>query len=310
MYLGISPNRGELWVGDRKNSRLVILQLRRSNILLDTFIPTPAGLFHSMNTQDSSVPFPLLWTTCDKDDVTVVHDLTTRRKLAEIPLPETVRRLGGFPHDVSSNKDYGFVTYIGNSDGAGYVASYDSTTFQLIKLIRTAEDPHIAIRDTTQLAIAAQGGEVILVSIPDLKELNRDDRQPSPHGTIITNDTSYLYVTNIAEEGKNAVVSYNAMTLDRLRCPTVDTSRAVPHNPKTNFRGTKLFITHSEASSDVVSVFDIEKNGCPDPRSERLVKTGFNPFGICLLPPSPEVSRCQIEQAQNAGFGGLIGFLP
>lgn len=284
MYFGLGQAKSELWVGDRANNRLVILKLSGRKIELDDFLPTPAGLFHCMNTQDIYDPYPLIWTTCDIDNETIVYDITTRRRLAVIPRPPTVARLGGFPHDTTANVDYGFVTYIGNSDKSGYVACYDAKTFKLLALRKTADDPHIAIRDNTKLGVAAQGGQVLFLSIPNLKLLARDSDQPSPHGMIITLDLRYLYVTNIAEGGKDALVTYDMRKFRRMNCPTVTTTMMVPHNPKTTVNGKRIFITHSGATSDVVSVFDISDSGCPLPSTEKLVRTGLNPFGICLLP--------------------------
>lgn len=291
MYFGLGQAKSELWVGDRANSRLVILKLSGRKIMLEDFLPTPAGLFHCMNTQDQFEEYPLVWTTCDIDNETIVYDITTRRKLAVIPRPPVVARLGGFPHDVSASVEYGFVTYIGNSDGSGYVASYDAKTFELVGLRKTADDPHVAIRDNTQLSVAAQGGEVLFLSVPDLKLLSRSRDQPSPHGVIITLDLRYLYVTNIAEMGANAVVTYDMRRFRQMSCPMVNTTNVVPHNPKTTNDGKRIFITHSGATSDIVSVFDISDNGCPLPSTEKIVRTGLNPFGICLLPPAARVVR-------------------
>ncbi|PXF44938.1 hypothetical protein BWQ96_05302 [Gracilariopsis chorda] len=296
MYFGWSRDPPELWVGDRRNNRLVILKLSGRKLIPDGFLDTPAGLFHTMNTQDGNVKYPIVWNTCDIANVTVVYDLTTRRKLAEIPRPPIVAELGGVPHDVTANKDYGFVTYIKNSDGAGYVASYDARTFELVKVIKVLFDPHVAIRGSTKLAVAAQGGEVLLLSIPNLEQLESDREQPSPHGTIISLDLKYLYVTNIAEEGENALVSYSISTLRRLNCPSITTSNPIPHNPKTTLDGSKIFITHSGSTSDVCSAFNIGKDGCPLPATEKIIRTGLNPFGICVLPRSVTRPVCRVRR--------------
>ncbi|KAI0567739.1 Nitrous oxide reductase [Gracilaria domingensis] len=298
MYFGLSPQKSEIWVGDRGNSRLVILKLSGRRITPDGYIETPEGLFHSMITQVGSEPYPIVWNTCDIANVTVVYDLTSRRKLAQIPLPPEVAALGGVPHDITANSDYGFVTYINNADGAGYIASYSARTFELIQLRQVALDPHIAIRDSTKLTVAAQGGEVLLLSIPDLRTLNQDLSQPSPHGTIITFNSKFLYVTNIAEMGENAVVTYDTSTLQRVNCPIVTTSNPVPHNPATNLDGSRIFITHSGATSDIVSAFDIADDGCVMRGSEQIVRTGLNPFGLFVLPPSQEEPICKVRRVR------------
>lgn len=103
---------------------------------------------------------------------------------------------------------------------------------------------------------------------------------------IIMLDLKYLYVTNIAEGGTNAIVTYDKRKCRRMDCRVVNTKRMVPHNPKTTVHSERIFSTHSRATSEVGSVTDIRNNGCPLPATGKLVKTGLNLFGICLLPPA------------------------
>lgn len=291
MYLGLSPDKSELWVGDRARSGLVILEMKGNSLSEIGFLPTPQGLFHSMTTQER-VPYRLTWTTTDVANVVVVHDVTTRRQLATIERPDIVTEQGGFPHDVTTNAKYAFVTYIGNANGKGYVASYDTTTFNMLAILETLKDPHVAVRGDSQLGIAAQGGEVLLVSTPDLRVLARK-REPSPHGISLSFDRHRLYVANIAEDGRRALVTFRMRNLARFSCPFVRSLRPVPHNIKTSSDDTKIFVTHSGATAFTVSVFNIDKNGCPKPRSERLIETGLNPFGLCVIPPAPRVPLCE-----------------
>ena len=297
MYFAYSPWKSEIWVGDRANDRIEILALKGRSITSAGSIPTAKGIFHSFFTQDPTVTYPLSYTVCDIDRVTLVHDLTTRRLLATIPLPPVVSSLEGKPHDVTANADYAFITYIGSKDGAGYVASYDTINFNLINVIKTAVDPHVAIRkpnakhSSTELMIAAQGGEVLLVNVPDLSEISRDDDQPSPHGMFIGQFGQMLYITNIAEGGANALVVYKTDTLRQVRCDQVNTSLGVPHNPATVMFGKRIFVTHSGAQNQV-STFELGRKGCPVQKSEKLLTTGINPFGILALPPAKRMSVC------------------
>lgn len=293
MYFAYSHQKSELWVGDRANSRLQILKMAGGKVERDGSISTPEGIFHTFFTQDPREPYPLVFTACDIANVTVVHDLTTRREVAIIPLPPVVAALGGIPHDVTANRDYAFVTYIKNSDGAGYVASYNTKTFEMVNVLKTANDPHVAIRDDTALFVAAQGGELLLVSVPDLNEMKRDV-QMSPHGAIISFNSRHLYITNIADGGDNALVVYDAATLEKLPCDEIKTTNAGPHNPTVTLSGLKIFTTHSSANS--MSVFDIDRRGCPIQSSEMVFETGMNPFGILTLPRAARQPICKTRR--------------
>ena len=152
----------------------------------------------------------------------------------------------------------------------------------------------MSIRDGTELVIAAQGsadgdGEVLFVRAPELVVLRRHP-QPSPHGTAISFDSRFLYITNIAEEGENAVITYDMATREEVPgCAPLRTAEPVPHNPAPTLSGKQLFITHSGAEANIVSVFDVDATGCPIQSSERFIETGLNPFGICILSEAVDV---------------------
>lgn len=287
MYFALSQSKSEIWVGDRTNNRLVILKMMGDTLELDGYVDTPAGLFHSMITQ-TNVKYPIVVTSCDIGNVTVVHDLTTRRLLATLERPQDATDAGAKPHDVTTNAHYIFVTFLGTEDGAGYIASYDAFTFELIAVLETVADPHLAIRDETHLFVAAQGGEVLKVSVPDL-EVIKSWHRPSPHGMFISNDSKYLYTTNIAEGGKMAVDVWDVDSGNRMDCPAVTTSNPVPHNPTVSIDGSMIFITHSGATSNVNSAFEIAGDGCLEPESEMTFETNLNPFGLFVVPPAEPV---------------------
>lgn len=285
LYRTFEKRPAELWVGDRANNRLAILRLERDKIVPDGFLPTPAGLFHSMTTQNINARNPLAYSTCDIDNLVVVHDIRSRRKLCTIERPKEIADLDAKPHDVTGIGKYVFVTFVGASNGFGYVASYNVKRCKLITYIRTAKDPHIAVRQRTRLWIAAQGGEVLSRSVPILAPLSNDTSQSSPHGMFISFNRKFLYVTNIADEGKNAVVVFNQKNGKKRYCPQIDTTYPTPHNPTASFNGKKLYITHSIGDKPISSAWDIAKNGCLIPGSEVIFETGNNPFGTAVVPP-------------------------
>lgn len=279
----------ELWIGDRANNRIVITALirkrRRSRIIHIRSLPVPNGTFHSITTQDISDRRPKSFTVCDIDNVTIVHDIRSRRVHCLLTMPKRLLKLGAKPHDVTADKRFAFVTYVGSVNGFGYVASYRIGNCRLITFIKTARDPHVAIRPPGTLWIAAQGGEVLSRTVPQLKPLSADMSQTSPHGMFISYNRKNLYVTNIADGGSKAVVVYNTTTGTPRNCPQVDSTFAVPHNPSVSFDDKKLYLTHSLADDNVNSAWDIGNDGCVIPDSEQIFRTGNNPFGISVLPP-------------------------
>lgn len=285
MYFGglTNPPQGraeELWIGDRRNSRLVVYKRIGNMLKLDGFVPTPRGLFHSM-VAESAVPQKIV-TSCDIDNVTVVHDVLTRRELCKIVPPAQVAREGGRPHDATTDGEYAYVSYIGAS-GGGYVASYYSRTCDLISFVKTAADPHLAVRPGSRLWVAAQGGEVLSFETPYLTRLSIDASLPSPHGIFLSFDYKHVYVINIASGGKDAVHVFQQYTGKKLKCPQIDTTKIVPHNAALSFENSRLFITHSIRGKSYNSAWDIDMStGCVIPQSEKIFKTGRTPFGICV----------------------------
>lgn len=300
MYFGLSPAKSEIWVGDRANNRLVIYKAVGCELIYDGYVETAAGLFHSMITQRGA-EYPIIATTCDIDNVIVVHDLTTRRLLGTMQPPQAVVDAGAKPHDITTNGDYIFATFLAGENGVGYVASYSADDFSLMAVFETAADPHVSIRDDSNLFIAAQGGDepgfVITVSVPDLVVIN-SVTLPSPHGMFLAFGAKHLYVTNIGQGGNMAISVFDASTGDlRTDCPEVVTTNATPHNPAVSDDGTQLFITHSGGTSTKNSAFDIRYDGCLDPSSERVFETNLNPFGIAIIAPAPALQECA-----NAGY--------
>lgn len=132
-----------------------VLQVQDGKLFPTFTLPAEDGVFHSMATGVPARVGALIWTTCDKANVTLVHDVATYTRLATIPLPARVAALGGVPHDTHSNNRFGYVTYIKNSDGAGYVGVYDIVNFKLVRLVKTAADPHVGLFSDSEVLVAS-----------------------------------------------------------------------------------------------------------------------------------------------------------
>lgn len=293
MYLAVDIRRAQFWVADRANSRLIRFQKTVQGFKRRGSFKTANGTFHTVSTQDDRTFFPLAWTSCDIDLVTTVHLMTNGRLLATIPTPRFIQRTGGFPHDVAVSFRYGFVSYIESSTKRGYVVAYDAFNFKRLKIVGLSQDPHISIRGNSPLFVAAQGGDktpgrVYMMSVPDLKILASDD-QPAPHGIFISLDERILYITNIKNENGNAVVAYNATTLTRLDCGNINTTLADPHNVAQSYDMSTLYVTHALPNVGAVSVFKLDRGGCPVQDSLTVVKSGNLSFGIA--PFAPQLTR-------------------
>lgn len=132
----------ELWVADRRNSRLVIYRIVDEALQYNGFIPINGGAFYTTSTQlYPQVRRPLATTTCDITKVTLVHDMYTRQLKCKFETPSNIINMGGKPYDATLSITHAYVSYIGSSDGTGYIASYSLKDCRLVSLKITAQGP-------------------------------------------------------------------------------------------------------------------------------------------------------------------------
>lgn len=137
----------------------------------------------------SQVPRPDAITTSDITKVTLVHDLFARQLKRKFETPKKIINLDGKPHDSTLTVTHAYVSYIGSSDGNGYVASYSLEDCQLVVLKFTSQDPHLSVREGANLWVAAQGGKVLQLKNPGLETLNTYSI-PSPRIFMSYDNTS------------------------------------------------------------------------------------------------------------------------
>ena len=277
----------ELWVGDRKNNVMVIIKLLNNQLVLNTTLPMPRGVFHSLHTQDLYSERPTVITTCDIDNLTIVHDIATRRISCTLERPERAARANAKPHDATSDGFYHYVTFLGGKSDVGFVAVYDAFTCELITVKPTGGDPHIAVRPNTPLFVPSQNGRRVTIhNVPALERISSTDLS-SPHGTQMLYNSKFFYTTNIADGGKDAIRVFDVRSRKQVPCPKVNMSNPIPHNIASTFVDDKIIITHSGATSNVNSEWRINPStGCVIPSSERVFVTDLNPFGISCVPPT------------------------
>lgn len=105
---------------------------------------------------------------------------------------------------------------------------------------------------------------------------------PGAHGAGMPRNGKTFYTTNISGGGTNGLYAINTRR-NKLLDEAVDTPFPTPHNLALTLRGHKLYVTHSGASSDQVSVYRINRK-TRLPELETSLTVGLNPFGLSFVP--------------------------
>jgi DNA-binding beta-propeller fold protein YncE len=172
---------------------------------------------------------------------------------------------------------------IGLSGDTDVVIKYNLRDFTEIARADVGKDAHVTLSPNRRsLYVAAQNSdEIRVLRRRDLTEIAVID-VPAAHGIDITRNGRIVYATNIANDGINALYTIDTRTNSLIGDP-VDTPYATPHNIVLTRPNNKLYVTHSGASSDKVSVFGVSRHN-PEPVFITTVTTGLNPFGIEFVP--------------------------
>ena len=269
MYVNQWDWGGKLFVGDRANDRVIVLD-DETYAVLDT-IPVGAGVFHQW-----IQPYGLqLWVVGDIANAITVVNPWSHEVLATIPIPTDVVQAGGRPHDVFVAWGQGFVSIIGMQEGL--VLRFDAWTFEETHRANVGGDPHLFLRGA-QLYVASQAGS----SVTRFRPWNLTERSSisiaNAHGIWVTPGRRVL-TTNIGGGGLDALFSVRG-SLASVR-DTASTDFPTPHNVTVDGAGGRAFITHSGASANRVSIVELEPGGRLG--AVQSVVVGTNPFGLALV---------------------------
>ncbi len=282
MYVFVDPVRDHVFVGDRANDRVIVYDAFDFQFV--TEIDAGDGIFHMWGKPENGQ----LWVTNDTAQRISVIDLNTLSPLTSFATPGD---LGGFkPHDVvlDPNTDAAFVSMIDVVSDLlpDWVIRYDTTTFMETHRTQTGDDPHLKISATDdKLYVPAQNADEVQVFLrSDLSPLPPAIPVNAAHGAAMALDGLALYVTNIANGGTDGLATVDPVTQQLL--DSIDTP-AVPHNIALSPDQTKLYVTHSGATSSQVSVWDIS-SADRLPTLLTTLDTGLNPFGLASLAAVPE----------------------
>lgn len=269
MYVNHDPVRGLVFVGDRADDSVVVLDDQTFE-QLDRIAVAP-GVFHQWLDPDLGQ----LWVVGDSSRTVSVVDVATGTVSWTIDIPADLVASGGVPHDVFVAGDRAFVSILGLPGDTGAVLQYSTSTFVETGRAATGGDPHLFV-DGTSLYVASQSaGTVTRYRAADLAPLGSTS-VPGAHGIFVT-DRNDVLVTNLPGGGADAVWDLNR-SLNRVK-DVADTSVPVPHNVAVDSLR-QLFVTHSGATADQVTVIQLDPNGFG---SAVTVTAGTNPFGLAFV---------------------------
>ncbi|QYS91052.1 YncE family protein [Flavobacterium covae] len=263
MYLVFVPSKDKLYVGDRKNKQVHIIN--PSTQKLESSINVGNGVFHMW----ADGLGKQLWVNNDIDNTISVIDLNTNSVSKTINVDMK-------PHDVFLTKD-GTKAYISvfNSDQQmpDKVYLYSTSNYEKLKEVNVGKDPHLFhLSNNNRLIVPCQSGEIYNINGENLQIISQKS-YPGAHGLYPNPNLENIFVTNIM-----GGQMYSIKTNDLVQnYDPISTSKPVPHNLVLNKDGNKIFATHSGSNSTTVSVYKINQNKLV---YEQDITVENNPFGL------------------------------
>lgn len=278
MYVVHVPRARRVFVGDRANNRVVAFDDR--TFAFEGDVAAGNGVFHmwadGLGRQ--------LWVNNDVDNTTTVIDPRSLAVLGTVPAPADLVAMGGKPHDVILGPlgRLAYVTVLGTPGVNDHVIQYDTRTFAEIGRAAVGKDPHVSLaRQNRWLYVPCQNSDQVVVLNRFTMEQETIIATPGAHGAIMAPNGRTFYTTNLPGGGTDALQAIDTRR-NRLLGDPVDTPYAVPHNLALDGRGRTLFVTHSGATSDKVTIYRIgHRSRLPEYAGEATV--GLNPFGLAYV---------------------------
>jgi DNA-binding beta-propeller fold protein YncE len=279
MYVFYSPIQRRVFVGDRANNRVVAFDAKTFEI--GGFGQAGQGVFHMWG----HTGLGQLWVNNDIDNTTSVIDMRSLETIATVPTPGDLVAMGGRPHDVviGPNGSYAYVSVIGVSGPDDYVVQYDTRTLMEVGRAAVGDDPHVSVTPQTEfLYVPTQGGNAVYVLDRLTMAHVETIAVPGAHGAGMPINGMTFYTTNLPGGGTDAIFAIDTQSLEVVGEP-VDSPYPVPHNIALTPDGRKLYLTHSGATSDKVTIYRTNSvTGLPGFVGE--VTVGLNPFGLDYVP--------------------------
>lgn len=274
------PNNGEpmyavhvksaksVFVGDRANNQVVAFD--EDNFSVKGTVPCGNGVFHMWASRNGNQ----LWVNNDIDNTTTIINPNSMMVKGTAQTPADLVNQGGKPHDVfvDPGKKFAYVSVLGVSGSSDYVVKYNTNQYQEVGRIAVGKDPHLfASAANNKLYVVCQSGEVY--------DINRSSFTVSQvisfsgaHGVNMSGCGNYLYATDLPGN-RVGVINTNSNTV--IGTP-VTSPFPIPHNIAINSNDSKIYVTHSGATADKLSIYATN----PTPTLLSSLTLGTNPFGL------------------------------
>ena len=278
LSLAYSAAFRRVFVGDRANNRVVVLSA--NDFAQESTVSTGAGVFHMW----ASDTVDQLWVVNDVDNTVTVIDTMTLDVITTIPMPADLIALGGRPHDVilDPTSPFAYVTIMSVAGAADFVVKYSSKTFLETGRLAVGKDPHVALaRQSNLLYVPCQSSNSVYVIDRDTLTLKTIIPASGAHGAAMARNGKRFYTTNLPGGGLGGLIEIDTKTNSVVAI--TNTPLPVPHNIALTPNGKKIYVTHSGATSDQVSVYEV-KNKHAVPAFRGTITTGMNPFGLVFTP--------------------------
>ncbi|MCB0640345.1 MAG: YncE family protein [Phaeodactylibacter sp.] len=269
MYAVHVPQAKAVFVGDRANDRVVAFDEADFSVI--GTVPCGAGVFHMWAAPNGSQ----LWVNNDIDNTTTIINPASMQVKGTAATPADLVALGGKPHDVflDPDKKFAYVSVLGVMGDHDYVVKYNMNKFEEVGRVAVGQDPHLFADDiNNKLYVPCQNTNNIYVI--DRTTLAVENILPfaGAHGLFMPNSGDYLYVADIAG---NRLGTFDIATEMALGMP-LTTPFMTPHNLTINDAEDKLFVSHSGATADQLTIYELG----PEPIFSTALTIGANPFGI------------------------------
>lgn len=277
MYVVYVKKNHRIFVGDRANNQVIALDADDLSVV--GTVAAGSGVFHMWAHKKN----PQLWVNNDVDNTITVIDPDALTVIATVPLPADLVAAGGKAHDVILDKDSAYVTMVALAGPSDVVVKYDRSSFEVVATTEVGKDPHVMLTGNEDvLYVASQNAnQVVLLARADLSTISTID-VPGAHGVWIPKSGDVLYVTNLPGGGVDGIYTVDLRTRTLLGTG-VDSPNPTPHNVVANRNGTKLYVTHSGATANQLSIYTISRSA-PLPVAAGVVTVGLNPFGLAYIP--------------------------
>jgi YVTN family beta-propeller protein len=278
MYVVHTPESDRVFVGDRANNRVIVLDDKSFNV--EGYVPAGNGVFHMWADPSDAQ----LWVNNDIDKTSTVIDPETLEVLATVAIPKDIVALGGKPHDVilDPSGDFAYVTIVGSSTAYDFVVKFSTSNFKEVQRAEVGKDPHLSLtRKNKLLYVPTQNNNAVYILARKDLSLVKLLSVPGAHGAAIPRNGATFYTTNISGGGVDGLYSISTKTNEILG-EAVDTAFPVPHNIVLNRRGSKLYVTHSGATANQVTVYNINDETYL-PEFTSTITVGNNPFGLTFV---------------------------